>query len=322
MPQGQSQDTCRKNPASNAHRTTSTRRPAFAPRPVSKVGAIKDPLRAVQGSRAGVLAELPGGRGRRIPARMPPWTPSFGTYHAWTPDGSVVVVTVDKAAKAGIGQDHPVSFSFMVELQDPRDDGLLSDEERPRIDEFQEAVEVWLQRSDPWLVGSRTENSGRFYFYYLTEQRPSGALPKEWPHGYELQWHVELDPEWHEYEDSLAPTPFQEILIDSNTQCFEMGKLGDHPETERPVDHTVLFRHAAAATAGANALQKAGFTVISPSEAVVTATRTHDLTGAKLEQMIQSVLHAVEAHRGTYDGWGAPIQPSPPQTRRRGLFRR
>jgi len=86
---------------------------------------------------------------------MPPWTPSFGTYHAWVANGSVVVVTVDQAAEAGVGQDHPASFSFMVELQDPRDDGLLSDEERPRIDEFQEAVKGSLSKVSPRRSRSR-----------------------------------------------------------------------------------------------------------------------------------------------------------------------
>lgn len=256
---------------------------------------------------------------------MPPWTPSFGTFHSWLSETSIVMITVDQAAAAGIGKDHPVRFLFKIDLQDQRDDGLLSAAEQPHVVEFEAAVDEALQPTgDPWHVGWRTENGCRYVFYYLMEQPDRLKFDRTWPHGYHLQWHTALDVDWQEYKDSLAPTPFQELLIVSNRQRFEMGKLGDDASAERPVDHTVVFPDRESAASGAIALEAAGFTTQRTRDAVVTGTLIHDLSTITVEQAIQLVQRTVEEHGGTYDGWGAPIRShsDPPPSRRRGFLRR
>jgi hypothetical protein len=250
---------------------------------------------------------------------MPPWTPSFGTYHAWI-GNSPVFVTVDQAAIAGIGLDHPFSFSFMMELHEPREDGLISAEERPRVDALEDAVEAWLgEHGEPWRVGNRTELGKRFVFYYMPKLPERSNARQEWPHGYKLRFHAAPDPGWTEYRESLAPTPFQELLIDNNRTLWEMRKLGSDPAVSRVVAHYALFADRASAVAGAADLEAAGFTVGEITDGVVACTKTHDLQAMTLEHVIATLLAAVEPRGGRYDGWGAPLHPDqpPPQSRPR-----
>jgi hypothetical protein len=256
---------------------------------------------------------------------MPPWTPAFGSYHSWLEDKSIMSVTVDQAAVAGIGRDHPVVFNVMFDMQSPSADGLVSSEERSAITALEEAIETALARyGEPWLVGWRTERGKRYLWLYLPADAEHARLDGNWADNYKLHWDVALDPQWQAYHERLAPTPFQEQLIHNNRQLHERGLLGDDPTIKRVVDHTALFQDHASAAAGAKALRKAGFIIVDISGEVVCCTRKHDLQVTTLEQALHVCLDAIEPDGGTYDGWGALVlseRDRPPKGRRK-LFRR
>jgi len=255
---------------------------------------------------------------------MPPWTPSFGMFHSWLDQESLTTITVDQAATAGIGRDHPVSVVVLFELRAPDQGGLVSAEERPAIFALEDAIERELAEcGEPWLVGWRTERGSRYLFFYLPGDAEDVRLPRDWVGGYETRYAATDDPDWKHYRENLAPTPFQELLIAGHAQVQALSKLGDDPRAERTVDHTVHFPDAASASAGADALRRAGFTVVEAAGPRVSCTRVHDLEIRTLESVMSDALDAAERHGGTYDGWGAAVATgSGAPAKRRRLFRR
>jgi hypothetical protein len=252
---------------------------------------------------------------------MPPWTPDFGTYHAWLDARAIVVVTVDQAAVAGVGLDHPVLCQVMVDLRKPDPDGLVTAAERPALTQFEEELDRELQRyGEPWFVGSRTERGERWLWHYVPAAGEAGQLPGRIG-GYEPHYRFVGDPQWLDYHENLAPSDFQKLLITSNVQLDQRAKLGDRIEVERVVDHTARFPDPGAARAGAAALAAAGFSVTQVTDDTVTCTMTHNLQGIPLERAMERAIAAVGPHGGIYDGWGAPVVTEAPATRRR-LFGR
>jgi len=235
------------------------------------------------------------------------------------------MIAVDQAATAGVGRDHPVSVVVLFELQAPDQGGLVSADERPAVTALEDAIERELaEHGEPWLVGWRTERGSRYLFFYLPGDAEDVRLPRDWVGGYETRYAATFDPDWEHYRSKLAPTPFQELLITSHAQVQALLKLGDDPSAERSVDHTVRFPDPVSATAGADALRQAGFTVAETAGPRVSCTRVHDLDIRTLESVMSSALDAAERHGGTYDGWAAGVatDSAAPKKRSRRLFRR
>ena len=91
--------------------------------------------------------------------------------------------------------------------------------------------------------------------------------------------------------------------------------MGDDLPAPRPVDHFMIFRRRAAAEAAAGALRAENFEVTIQRQGLrlmVQATRTDTLDDAAVRRFLADVILLVEKARGSYDGWGAPVEQSSP----------
>ncbi|MGH1562017.1 ribonuclease E inhibitor RraB [Mumia sp. DW29H23] len=91
-------------------------------------------------------------------------------------------------------------------------------------------------------------------------------------------------------------------------QKAERLRLGDDLSVAREVEHFAYFRRKASAVAAAEVLVDRGFDVAhgrSGLKTHVCAARSEALEDDDVRRFLAEVVDVVEAHGGTYDGWGA-----------------
>lgn len=94
-------------------------------------------------------------------------------------------------------------------------------------------------------------------------------------------------------------------------QFSQRIKMRDNVDEPREVEHFANFAAIKEARAAAAALEKLGYSATVTRRMVFRAT----LRAAKIatvdvetaDRMVEEVFAAVSAHRGDYDGWGAPL---------------
>ncbi len=244
-----------------------------------------------------------------------PWAEDFGVYRTWMQD-KPVFVTVDLGACAyPPASTHPMLLRVRVELQNPSGSGLYTPEEGAALATLEDAVTDRLQQAaDAWLVGRHYGNGEGVFAYYAPPEPRSAIDTRHGLEPYLPQFSAQQDPDWGYLRSVLAPTDFQQILIATLRSLHGLRESGDEHQLPRTVDHLALFAdHASAADAG-TALDKHGFTVDPPrsvDDRIELTFRREDTLQDCMEGLLWTVFETVTAHKGTYDGWGAPVTPAP-----------
>lgn len=263
-----------------------------------------------------------------------PWQQDFDIYER-DADGMRVLILVDLAARPL--EDHPVRLEVTVALQRPREDGLRDSSELEAFAAFEDGlVEAVKARLDAIFLGRFTCGGHVTFFFQLPGEQEAAAgvlgdlLPDLDP--YQLDWEVELDPDWQAWTEALDPDPYelQVILNRRLVRIFE--ERGDDLTAEREVDHHAFFTSEADARACAAALALAGFRVDEPTrgapddedededaaqqapdeqddeepEWMVEFHRVDKLSDGRPDEFVADALEVVLEHAGVYGGWGAP----------------
>lgn len=93
-------------------------------------------------------------------------------------------------------------------------------------------------------------------------------------------------------------------------QRDQRAQMNDDLLVPRDVEHFAYFSRRAKATAAADDLTAAGFTVATGRrgfKTVVQAVRSEPLSDEAVERFLREAITLVERHGGSYDGWGATV---------------
>ncbi len=97
-------------------------------------------------------------------------------------------------------------------------------------------------------------------------------------------------------------------------QYSQRIKMRDDVDTPREVEHFANFSSIKDARAAAAALEQLGYTATVTRRMLIRGTlRVTKMATVDVEtadRMVEQVFGIVTAHRGDYDGWGAPVVPS------------
>lgn len=142
--------------------------------------------------------------------------------------------------------DKPNVVWVSIKMNNPKEDGLSSQEESGLLDDIEDAiVEKIVSKHNAIYVGRLTSAGDRdLYFYFgdttlydKTISEVMVAYPK-----YQFDFGSKADKEWDGYFDFLYPLPQQYQSIQNRRVIEQLEKGGDKLTREREVFHWIYFK--------------------------------------------------------------------------------
>lgn len=179
------------------------------------------------------LAELPARLDEIKTAGFDQWD----VYFTWLGEDAASILYKVGLSRLAPLRDRPVRLRILLELAQPREDGLPESSELDRLRELEDALEpVLREEADAVYVGRVTTRGLRDLIYYAKSEeglaeRAEAALAAH--PDYEGQVEVERDPRWALFREVLEPSPFERLRNDLQDVQRSLGESEDDPEAER-----------------------------------------------------------------------------------------
>lgn len=146
--------------------------------------------------------------------------------------------------------DYPVMAWLRVEMREPRDDGLSSQQEFDALMALEDRVIPLLVPDGQGIYAGRNTSSGCRDFYFYLAQGDSWDAQVGWvmravPE-YRYQSGHRPDPTWSAYHEFLYPGPRERESIENRDVCAALEDRGDALQQPRDIDHWAYFPSASA----------------------------------------------------------------------------
>jgi hypothetical protein len=217
-------------------------------------------------------------------------------------------------------EKRPWLLWVFVEMQQPRPDGLSSNEEAPKLAEIGEALDAMIAPAcGAQLVGRITgANLRQFYFYAAEPGEIDSAAANAMRafDSYKYETGSMFQPEWDQYLNLLYPSESNLQRMQNRRLLELLAEGGDVHEAPRKVDHWLQFASAESRAACRDTLVAIEFALEDefdsdelassyPLSLVVSrldSVDTHTINGVTIE-----LARLATEHGGRYDGWECPV---------------
>jgi hypothetical protein len=211
-----------------------------------------------------------------------------------------------------------------VEMRAPRDDGLSSGEEAPKLYAIEESLNTMIPPvCGAQLVGRITGSNRREFYFYAEEPGELDAAVertmREFP-DYRFQAGSKFEPEWEQYLELLYPSASNLQRMMNRRVLDSLEKHGDVHEIPRKVHHWLEFPTPEARAAARSTLEAIEFAVDGEYESEEPgAALPHSLVVWRVDSVDMHTINGITLelarlageHGGDYDGWESPVtQPS------------
>ncbi len=218
----------------------------------------------------------------------------------------------------GIARSAPISgfekaAYLRVWMNNPRPDGLSSQEEYESLVTLEEAITTSVDEGGATTYVGRNTSSGRRDFFFYTRE-PSvfseRALAAMSNFGeYKAEIGIRDDPEWSVYFDFLYPSADEKQRMANRGVVEALGKHGDDGQASRQIDHLIIVSNREQADRLARTVSDLGFKLKSqsPSEQPegdwwVEFDRID--VPVEIDEATIMLSKLAREHGGEYDGWG------------------
>ena len=210
-------------------------------------------------------------------------------------------------------------LQFYIKMQNPRPDGLSSNEEYPILCDIEDAIGEKAGATGAVLAGVvRSEGFLELWFYTQNAE----ALAKTCEdalqtfEGYQSGYNIAEDPEWEDYFGFLYPDEFSYQTMQNRKVLMQLEKNGDKMEVPREIDHFFYFKEAAQQQAFAKEAEAKGFKVRFNDDEFVEDRKaegkeypymveaTREDSPLDIDDIVWDLLELASPFEGNYDGWG------------------
>ena len=210
-------------------------------------------------------------------------------------------------------------LQFYIKMQNPRPDGLSSNEEYPILCDIEDALGDKAEAIGAVLAGVvRSEGFLELWFYTQNAE----ALAKTCEdalqtfEGYQSGYNIAEDPEWEDYFGFLYPDEFSYQTMQNRKVLMQLKKNGDKMEVPREIDHFIYFKEAAQQQDFAKEAEAKGFKVRFNDDEFVEDRKaegkeypymveaTREDSPLDIDDIVWDLLELASPFEGNYDGWG------------------
>ena len=210
-------------------------------------------------------------------------------------------------------------LQFYIKMQNPRPDGLSSNEEYPILCDIEDAIGEKAGATGAVLVSViKSEGVLELWFYCDNAETLVDICQKTLGNfeGYLYQDFSVEDPEWEDYFGFLYPDEFSYQTMQNRKVLMQLEKNGDKMEVPREIDHFIYFKEAAQQQAFAKEAEAKGFKVRFNDDEFVEDRKaegkeypymveaTREDSPLDIDDIVWDLLELASPFEGEYDGWG------------------
>ena len=210
-------------------------------------------------------------------------------------------------------------LQFYIKMQNPRPDGLSSNEEYPILCDIEDAIGEKAEATGAVSAGV-VKSEGFLELWFYTQNAEALAKTCEEAlqafEGYQSGYNIAEDPEWEDYFDFLYPDEFSYQTMQNRKVLMQLEKNGDKMEVPREIDHFFYFKEAAQQQAFAKEAEAKGFKVRFNDDEFVEDRKaegkeypymveaTREDSPLDIDDIVWDLLELASPFEGEYDGWG------------------
>ena len=210
-------------------------------------------------------------------------------------------------------------LQFYIKMQNPRPDGLSSNEEYPILCDIEDAIGEKAEATGAVSAGV-VKSEGFLELWFYTQNAEALAKTCEEAlqafQGYESGYNIAEDPEWEDYFGFLYPDEFSYQTMQNRKVLMQLEKNGDKMEVPREIDHFIYFKEAAQQQAFAKEAEAKGFKVRFNDDEFVEDRKaegkeypymveaTREDSPLDIDDIVWDLLELASPFEGDYDGWG------------------
>ena len=210
-------------------------------------------------------------------------------------------------------------LQFYIKMQNPRPDGLSSNEEYPILCDIEDAIGEKAEATGAVLAGVvRSEGFLELWFYTQNAKTLAKTCEEALQtfEGYQSGYNIAEDPEWEDYFGFLYPDEFSYQTMQNRKVLMQLEKNGDKMEVPREIDHFFYFKEAAQQQAFAKEAEAKGFKVRFNDDEFVEDRKaegkeypymveaTREDSPLVINDIVWDLLELASPFEGNYDGWG------------------
>lgn len=210
-------------------------------------------------------------------------------------------------------------LQFYIKMQNPRPDGLSSNEEYPILCDIEDAIGEKAGATGAVLAGVvRSEGFLELWFYTQNAEALAKTCEEALQtfEGYQSGYNIAEDPEWEDYFGFLYPDEFSYQTMQNRKVLMQLEKNGDKMEVPREIDHFFYFKEAAQQQAFAKEAEAKGFKVRFNDDEFVEDRKaegkeypymveaTREDSPLDIDDIVWDLLELASPFEGNYDGWG------------------
>ena len=210
-------------------------------------------------------------------------------------------------------------LQFYIKMQNPRPDGLSSNEEYPILCDIEDAIGEKAEAIGAVSAGV-VKSEGFLELWFYTQNAEALAKTCEEAlqtfEGYQSGYNIAEDPEWEDYFGFLYPDEFSYQTMQNRKVLMQLEKNGDKMEVPREIDHFFYFKEAAQQQAFAKEAEAKGFKVRFNDDEFVEDRKaegkeypymveaTREDSPLAIDDIVWDLLELASPFEGNYDGWG------------------
>ena len=210
-------------------------------------------------------------------------------------------------------------LQFYIKMQNPRPDGLSSNEEYPILCDIEDAIGEKAEATGAVSAGV-VKSEGFLELWFYTQNAEALAKTCEEAlqafEGYQSGYNIAEDPEWEDYFGFLYPDEFSYQTMQNRKVLMQLEKNGDKMEVPREIDHFFYFKEAAQQQAFAKEAEAKGFKVRFNNDEFVEDRKaegkeypymveaTREDSPLAINDIVWDLLELASPFEGEYDGWG------------------
>ena len=210
-------------------------------------------------------------------------------------------------------------LQFYIKMQNPRPDGLSSNEEYPILCDIEDAIGEKAEATGAVSAGV-VKSEGFLELWFYTQNAEALAKTCEDAlqtfEGYQSGYNIAEDPEWEDYFGFLYPDEFSYQTMQNRKVLMQLEKNGDKMEVPREIDHFIYFKEAAQQQAFAKEAEAKGFKVRFNDDEFVEDRKaegkeypymveaTREDSPLDIDDIVWDLLELASPFEGNYDGWG------------------
>jgi uncharacterized protein (TIGR01619 family) len=231
---------------------------------------------------------------------------------------SSIAVDLALSRIAPIQSQHNLVW-ISITMNNPRPDGLSSNEESGILGEIEDAIEASLKNKfEATFCGRLTSNNFRDLYFFLGDStlydKSISEIMVAYPN-YQYEYGIKEDPDWEGYFDFLYPLPTQMQSILNRRVIDNLESHGDGLTKERPVFHWMYFKSDSDRNRLLERIENDNFDIVNKSHGAsyeypfgLQISRVDKVDLNSVDEYVLKLWNLTNEVGGDYDGWETSIE--------------